>query len=192
MIKKVELLKEIKNRKSPLIFKDKDVEKEKINILIEAARWAPSCFNNQPWKYVFVHKKDKNRKAVERALMPGNGWAKKAPYLVIIGVNSKDDCQFNDVDYSLYDTGLSVMSLTIEAEHQGLSVHQMAGYFKVKIKKAVDFPDSYKVVVVFALGYKDSAKNIRKKMTEKIKNKMAKSRTRNDISKNFFFNHFKK
>jgi len=76
------ILPEIKNRKSPLVFKEKDVEKEKIEGLIEAARWATSCFNNQSWNYVFVCKKDMSRKDFEDALSFGNGWTKKAPYLL--------------------------------------------------------------------------------------------------------------
>jgi nitroreductase len=134
----VSVLKELTNRKSPLVFKEDDVEKQKIDMLIEAARWAPSCFNKQPWKYVFVHKRDSSRENLEAALSLGNGWAKRAPYLVAVGADPDEACRTNGLPYYAYDLGLSVMTLTIEAEHQGLRVHQMAGWKEEKVKKALE------------------------------------------------------
>lgn len=72
-----DLLKEIKDRKSISFFKNKDIEKEKLDAIIEVAKWAPSSFNNQPWKFIFVSKKHKTRKALENSLNTTNGWAKK-------------------------------------------------------------------------------------------------------------------
>lgn len=189
MIKNI--LPEIKNRISPLVFKDKAVEKTKIMAMIEAARWAPSCFNNQPWKYILVDKKDKNRSKVEDALNFGNGWAKKAPYIVIVGGKPKDDCQTNNIDYYLYDAGQSVMSFAMEAVHQGLAVHQMAGFDGQKIKGAVDFPNGYNVIVVMAVGYRDNIKKIWDKLEYKIKDKLSAPRTRKKIEENFFFGKYK-
>ena len=71
----VDILAELKKRKSPLVFSQRDVEKEKIDALVEAARWAPSCFNNQSWNYVFVHRNDSTRPAFEAGLALGHGWA---------------------------------------------------------------------------------------------------------------------
>lgn len=132
----MDLLPEIKKRKSPLVFSDRDIEKEKIEAIIEAARWAPSCFNNQSWNYVFVHKTDSPRQAFEKALYIGNGWAKRAPYLVAVGADPEKDCKTNGIPYYAYNAGLSVMSCTIEAEHQGLRIHQMAGWKEDKVKHA--------------------------------------------------------
>jgi len=134
----MEILPELKKRISTLIFRDKDIEKDKIQTLIEAARWAPSCFNNQSWNYIFVHKDHATRTGLEDALSRGNGWAKKAPYLVAVGADPKEDCQTNGLPYYAYNAGLSVMSLTIEAEHQGLRVHQMAGWKEDRVKKALE------------------------------------------------------
>ena len=112
-----EILPEIRKRRSPLIFEEKEVEKEKIEALIEAARWAPSCFNNQSWNYIFVHRGDPTRRGLEEALSVGNGWAKRAPYLVAVGADPDEDCKTNSLPYYTYNAGLSVMSLAIEAEH---------------------------------------------------------------------------
>lgn len=187
----MDLLPEIRKRKSPLVFDEKkDVEKEKLDAFVEAARWAPSCFNSQEWNYVFVHKKDGTRKALEDSLSLGNGWAKKAPYLVVVAADPKKGCDTNGLPYYAYDLGLSVMSLSIEAEHQGLRVHQMAGWDEEKAKKAVGFPDSYRVVVVFALGYEADVKKIWDKLEERMKDKLARPRTRKPANENFFFGKF--
>ena len=186
------LLLQIKNRKSPLIFQAKKVEPAKIKILIEAARWAPSCFNDQPWKYIIVNKQAKTRPAFEQALNFGNGWAKAAACLVAVAANPKDDCKINDLPYYAYDCGLSVMNFTLEAEHQGLRVHQMAGYNEKKVKKALKIPAKYRVIVVFALGYEADAKKFWDKLTQKIKDRIAEPRTRKPVKENFFFGQFKK
>lgn len=184
------LLQEIKKRRSPLVFKEDDIEKHRIEALIEAARWAPSCFNRQPWKYVFVHSKDSSRKNLEAALALGNGWAKRAPYLVAVGANPDDACKTNGLPYYAYDIGLSVMALTIEAEHQGLRVHQMAGWNEEKVKTALGFPDNYRTVVVFALGYEGEARRIWDKLEERVKERLAEPRKRNPPTENFFFGVF--
>jgi nitroreductase len=187
----MDILPEIRQRKSPLVFDEKkEVERAKLDAIIEAARWAPSCFNNQPWNYVFVGKGDDTRKAVEDALSLGNGWAKKAPYIVVVGADPKKACDTNGLPYYAYDLGLGVMTAVIEAEHQGLRIHQMAGWNEKKMKKAAGFPDNYRVVVVFALGYEADVKKIMDRLEERVKDKLARPRTRKDASENFFFGKF--
>jgi nitroreductase len=184
------ILQEIRKRRSPLVFKEDAVEKQKIEALIEAARWAPSCFNKQPWKYVFVHKEDSAREALEAALTLGNGWAKRAPYLVAVGANPNKACKTNGLPYYAYDIGLSVMTLAIEAEHQGLRIHQMAGWNEEKVKAALGFSNNYRVVVVFALGYEGEARTIWNKLEERVKERLAEPRKRNPSTENFFFGAF--
>ncbi|MCW3982238.1 MAG: nitroreductase family protein [Candidatus Bathyarchaeota archaeon] len=184
------ILQEIEKRRSPLVFQEDDVEKHKIDAIVEAARWAPSCFNKQPWKYVFVHKSNSSRANLEAALALGNGWAKRAPYLVAVGAHPDDACKTNDLPYYAYDVGLSVMTLTVEAEHQGLRVHQMAGWTEKKVKEALRFPEGYRVVVVFALGYEGEAKSTWDKLESRVKERLAKPRERNPPSENFFFGVF--
>jgi len=185
-----DILAELRKRKSPLVFEEKDIEEEKIDALVEASRWAPSCSNNQSWNYVFVHKVGPTRKAFEEALSLGNGWARKAPYLVAVGANPEEDCKNNGLPYYAYNAGLSVMCLTIEAEHQGLRVHQMAGWNEPKVKKALGFPESHRVVVVFALGYEGDVKRVWDKLEQKIKDRLAEPRKRKPTSENFFLNKF--
>ena len=186
----MDILPELRNRKSPQVFDERDVEKEKIDALIEAARWSPSCFNNQSWNYVFVHKDSSTRKNFEEALSLGNGWANKASYLVAVGAKPDEDCDLNGLPYYAYDAGLSVMSMVVEAEHQGLRVHQMAGYNEEKVRKALGFSKDYRVIVVLALGYEGDIKKIWDKLEQRIKDKLAQPRTRKPREKNFFFTFF--
>ncbi len=185
-----DILVELRKRRSPLVFAEKDVEEEKIRVLIEAARWAPSCNNNQSWNYVFVRKDDPARAAFEEALNPGNAWAKKAPYLVAVGADPEEDCKNNALPFYALNAGLSVMCLVIEAEHEGLRVHQMAGWKESTVKKALDFPENHRVVVVFALGYEGDIKQVWDQLEQKIKDRLAKPRTRKPAGENFFRGRF--
>jgi nitroreductase len=188
----MEILPEIKKRLSPVIFKKNVVEREKIDVLIEAARWAPSCFNNQSWNYVFVSKDATTREDFEEALTRGNAWAKAAPFLVAVGADPEGACKTNDVPYYAYDVALSVMSLVIEAEHQGLRVHQMAGWDEEKAKMALGFPDEYRVVVVFALGYEEDPKLVWDELDDRLKKKVERVRDRVPSTEKFFFGTFGK
>ncbi len=188
----MDILPEIRNRLSPVIFKEQGVEKEKLDLLIEAARWAPSCMNNQSWNYVFVDKEARTRGAIEDGLSRGNSWAKMAPYLVAVGAVPEEACQANDLPYYAYDCALSVMSLVIEAEHQGLRVHQMAGWDEHKVKKALGFPGEYRVVIVFALGYEEDPEKVWDELNDIVKTKTGRERTRKKPTENFFFGSYGK
>jgi nitroreductase len=186
------ILAELRNRMSPIVFDETDFEKEKLPTLVEAARWAPSCSNNQSWTYVFVHKKDTTRMALEDALSRGNAWAKKAPYLVAVAADPDQDCKDNGLPFYAYNAGLSVMCLTIEAEHLGLRVHQMAGWDEQKVKQALRYPSNFRVIVLFALGYEANIKSIWATLDERTKNKIAKPRERKLPSENFFSGNYGK
>lgn len=186
------ILAELRNRMSPIVFDETDFEKEKLPTLVEAARWAPSCSNNQSWNYVFVHKKDTTRMALEDALSRGNAWAKKAPYLVAVAADPDKDCKDNGLPFYAYNAGLSVMCLTIEAEHLGLRVHQMAGWDEQKVIQALGYPSNFRVIVLFALGYEANVKSIWETLDEKTRNKIAKPRERKPPSENFFSGNYGK
>ncbi|MCJ7698764.1 nitroreductase family protein [Candidatus Bathyarchaeota archaeon] len=182
----LDILPELRKRMSPLLFDDKDLEDEKLRALVEAARWAPSCSNNQSWNYVFVHKKASTRVALEGSLTRGNAWAKEALYLVAVAADPGIDCRDNDLPFYAYDAGLSVMCLVIEAEHLGLRVHQMAGWSEQKVKQALRFPSNVRVMVLFALGYGADAKSVWENLDERTRNKLAKPRERKPLDQNFF------
>lgn len=184
-------LTEIAGRRSPLFFSEEDVPRAIIDELIEAARWAPSGFNNQPWHYIFVHKDAKTRRALERALAPGNGWASAAPWLIVVAASRQDQKGANGVPYHVYDSALSVMNLVIEAEHHRLRTHQMGGFFGGRVRKALGIPSTHDVLVVIALGKEGKPASLKARFTnalyEKLRERLAKPRTRKEPNENFFF-----
>lgn len=191
------LLPEIKNRRSPLIFEDKPVEQEKQNALLEAARFAPSSYNHQPWRYIVVNQKESLQKA-RKGLVEGNFWAKQAPVLIVALSKPEFDDQVDGKDYYLYDTGQSVMSLALEAQHQGLSTHQMLGFKEAVIKKEFAIPDKWRVIVLIAVGYEADiasdkrgiVKKFGMRMFEKIQERIAKPRERKSVEEIASFNTF--
>lgn len=140
-------------RKSTRAFSDRPVEPEKIERMVEAARGSPSCANRQPWRFVIVEKADPARPALEEALDPGNGWAKKAPVLIVAGARKEDGSVVESREYHHHDTGLATMSLLYRAVDQGLLVHPMAGWKEAPLKAALSMPEEFRPISVVAAGY---------------------------------------
>src|SRR3990172_6078463 len=95
-------------RRSLRAFSQRPVEPGKIERMLEAARWSPSCANRQPWRFVVVGADDPSRAAVEEALDPGNAWARRAPALIVAGARRADAAVVESRDYFLLDTGLAL------------------------------------------------------------------------------------
>jgi len=140
-------------RRSRRAFSDRPVEPQKIERMVEAARWSPSCGNRQPWRFVIVGKDDPTRAALEGALDPGNGWAKKAPVLIVAGARKEDAALVESREYHHHDTGLATMSLLFRAVDQGLLVHPMAGWKESPLKEALSMPEGFRPISVVAVGY---------------------------------------
>ena len=144
----------IAHRWSPRAFDSKPVEPEKLRSLFEAARWAPSSYNAQPW-YFIVGTKDnpENYNRVLESLVEFNqGWAKNAPVLALSVAKLKfDDGKPNR--HAFHDVGQAAASLSLQAEALGLSVHQMAGIDPEKARKLFDIPADYEAVAGIAIGY---------------------------------------
>ena len=149
----MELQKIIAIRHSRRAFSDRPVEPEKIERMIEAARLSPSCANRQPWRFVVVDKAAPERLALEDALDPGNGWAKKAPVLIVSGARKADAPVVESREYYLHDTGLAAMSLMYRGVDQGLLVHPMAGWKEAPLKAALSMPEDFHPIAVVAVGY---------------------------------------
>lgn len=140
-------------RQSLRAFSDRPVEREKIERMIEAARWSPSCANRQPWRFVIAEKGSSARASLEEALDPGNAWARQAPVLIVAGARRADAAVVERREYFLYDTGLATMSLLYRAVDQGLLVHPMAGWKEEPLKAALGMPDDFLPIAVIAVGY---------------------------------------
>ena len=145
----------LSQRWSPRAFALRDVEYEKVTKLFEAARWAPSCYNDQPWAFLLTRRGE--NPAYEQllaCLMPANqAWAATAPLLVLNTVrqNFLHNGKLNR--WAVYDLGLAVGNLLAQATALGLSVHQMAGFDAVVAHSSLGLPDDHEAVAVMAIGY---------------------------------------
>lgn len=147
------LLPEILDRWSPRAFNPERelTESEKFGIL-EAARWAASSGNNQPWKFAWIDRTDKNfNEFVEKSLMPGNAvWAKNASALVVVITQTEQNG--NVLDRSRYSTGMAASQLVLQVQYLGLFSHQMSGIYVEEIERFLGLDDNHEVQAVIAIG----------------------------------------
>lgn len=145
----------LRQRWSTRAFADRMVEPEKIRSLLEAARWAGSSFNEQPWSFIVATKA--NEEEYERllsCLVEGNiKWAKHAPVLMLSVAKLTFDRGGKPNRHAFHDVGLAVENLVIQATALGLSVHQMAGFHVEKAREVFAIPDGQEPVAMIVLGY---------------------------------------
>ncbi len=147
-------------RRSLRAYSDRPVEPEKIERMLDAARWSPSCANRQPWRFVVVGKEAAARPALEAALDAGNAWARRAPVLIAGGARKADGATVESRDYHLFDAGLATMSLLYRGADQGLLVHPMAGWKEEAVRTALSLPADFVPIVVVAAGYPGSPEQL--------------------------------
>jgi nitroreductase len=141
-------------RRSPRSFSSKEVSASDLKTIFEAARWAASSYNEQPWRFFVGRRGDATYKKIFDTLVEFNqGWAKSAPVL-ILSVGSKKFAHNGAPNhYSLHDTGWSTGYLALQAFALGLHTHSMGGFDQAKARAAFSVPDDYEIGAVTALGY---------------------------------------
>lgn len=142
-------------RWSPRSFSSRPVSLQIIQSLFEAARWAPSCFNEQPWVFVYVTPENGQAfSSMVGCLVDRNRvWASKAPVLILTAARTTFARNGKPNPYAWHDVGLAMGNLTVQATSLGLSVHHMAGFDREKIKTAFGMPEGVDPVTVVAVGY---------------------------------------
>jgi nitroreductase len=145
----------IRNRWSPRAFENRAVEPEKLRILFEAARWAASSYNAQPWYFIVATKDDpENFKRILDSFVEFNqGWAKNAPVVGLSASGLKFSHNGEPNRHSYHDVGQAAASLALQAAALGLQVHQMAGILPDKAREIFRIPAGFDAVAGFALGY---------------------------------------
>jgi nitroreductase len=149
------------HRWSARAFADRQVAKEDLGRVFEAARWAASSSNEQPWRYLVGTRGTETHRKVFESLAPGNQvWAGRAPVLMI-GV-AKTRFSHNDAPnlYAIYDLGAASSYMTLQASALGLSTHQMAGFDREKARKLLKIPEGYEFGSAIALGYQDEPETL--------------------------------
>ena len=158
----------IKSRRSRRAYSDRLVEPEKIHSLFEAARWAPSSLNEQPWFYIYATRDQALWQSIFDALNEGNKvWARHAP-LLVCSFARKNFIRFNSPNPSAgYDLGAANAFLSLQAAHLGLNVHQMAGFDTRIIVKNLNVPEKYEPVIIMAIGYPGDVETLPQNLKER-------------------------
>ena len=159
----------IARRWSARAFSTKTVEKSKLLSILEAARWAPSSRNEQPWRYIVFT--DDNPEKLEKArsvLLEINNYAKLAPILIcaITKKTYSDNGVYNKLHF--HDLGAANENMFLESFNQDLIMHEMGGFDREKARKVFSIPDEYEIGIMIAIGYQDSHEILPERFREKI------------------------
>jgi nitroreductase len=152
---KYEIHELLTKRWSPRAFANRMVEPEKLRSLLEAARWAPSSYNEQPWNFIIATKDNPGEHGrLLSCLVEGNvRWAQHAPVLMLSVAKLAFDRNKNPNRHAFHDVGLAVENLVIQGMTLGLYVHQMAGFHVDKAREVYGIPEGFEPVAAMAIGY---------------------------------------
>ena len=157
-----DVLPAIANRWSPRAFLDKPVAKETLHTLLEAAHWAASSNNEQPWRFIIATKENPEEYArlfsvlVERNQL----WAKAAPVLMLSVAKKTGTKNGKPNRFYLYDTGAACATLCIQAAALGLAAHSMGGYDATRARELFNIPEDFEPGAAIALGYPGPADSV--------------------------------
>ncbi|MEH6814492.1 MAG: nitroreductase family protein [Motiliproteus sp.] len=155
-------------RWSPRAFTGEAITDQQFQSLFEAARWAPSCFNEQPWRFLYAHRDSADWPLFLESLMEGNqSWASQASGLIV--VLSKKTFSHNGKDNNThsFDSGAAWQSIALQASLMGLACHGMAGIHYVEIAERLNVPDDFKVEMMLAVGVPGEAAELPEGLRER-------------------------
>jgi nitroreductase len=150
----------IRRRWSARSFSQRPIDPATLDQLLEAATWASSSMNEQPWRYIYAHRSGSAFQSMVDCLLPGNKpWASNAAVLMLsLSKRNHDDGRPNR--YHMHDTGAANMLLMLEAVNNGIYGHVMGGFDMEKTRAAFNISEDFEVVSVIALGYLDHAEKL--------------------------------
>src|SRR3954464_3625604 len=129
-----------------------ELDQRAMGALLEAARWAPSANNSQPWRFLVTHRGEQSFARLLGSLAPGNrSWAHAASALVLVAAQTVNDTG-RPRPWGLFDTGQAVAALSLQAAADGLSVHQMGGFDADAARHEFDLEEALTPLVVLAVG----------------------------------------
>ena len=173
-------------RWSPRAFDtSRDVSREQLTALLEAARWAPSCNGDEPWRYlIWSRSRDPDgwHKAFECLSENNKKWVKNVPLLMLSCAGSVFGYSGKPNRYGQHDTGAASVCLALQGAALGLAVHQMGGYDAAKARVAFSIPDEYTPMAMIAVGYQTSPDVLDPDTREKE----LKARSRRPLESHFF------
>jgi nitroreductase len=158
----------IAKRWSARAFSTRHVEKSKLLSILEAARWAPSSRNEQPWRYIiFTNDNPEKLKRAQSVLKDINDYAKRAPILIcaITKKTYSDNGNYNRLHF--HDLGAANENMFLEAFNQGLIMHEMGGFDVQKAREVFNIPEDFEVGIMIAIGYQDTHHILPERLVEK-------------------------
>ena len=178
----------ISERKSIRAFSDKEISDEALITLMEAARWAPSSMNEQPWRFIVVRKE--NTEAFQKMIQCLNDsnkiWAQHASVLLLTVANNTITTLNKPNAYAWHDIGLAIGNLSLQAISMDIFLHQMGGFKSEEAKKLFNIPNGFDPVSVIALGYQGNAEALPSPLRERE----LKQRERKPLSEIVYSNTF--
>ena len=155
------------------------VKADDLTAILEAGRWAPSAFNYQPWRYLVAERGDSKFETISNTLSGFNKeWAPNASVFMVASALTVN-AEGNAIPSALFDLGLSVGSMLVEAHHRGYHIHQMAGFDRDALKSAFNLNPELQPVVVLALGTATGAETLE---SDVLKEREAAPRERKALS----------
>lgn len=149
------------DRWSPRAFDSKPLSSEQIQTLFEAARWAPSCFNEQPWVFAYAATQEDRDAFISVLVKKNQIWASHAPLLFFIMARRKFQKNSQDNRHAIFDTGAAWMSLSLQARKMGFYAHAMAGFNQKRAYEVLNVsPDEYHIMVAAAAGYRGESDHL--------------------------------
>ncbi|MFC4438748.1 MULTISPECIES: nitroreductase family protein [Natrialbaceae] len=156
------------NRWSPRAMTGESLDEEEYLPLFEAARWAPSAFNNQHWRFVYATREDDEWGTFVDLLGEGNrAWATDAAVLAVIVSKTTFDHNDEPAPVHSFDTGAAWQNLALEGARRGLAVHGMAGFDYERAAEVLDVPDEFAVEAMFAVGERAPPETLPEELQER-------------------------
>lgn len=144
----------VHERWSPRSFSDREVSSSDLKKIFHAARWAPSSFNEQPWRFLLGRRGSETHKKIFSTLGEFNQkWSVTAPILILGAASSRFSHNQQTNNFAIHDLGAAAAFITLQAASIGLATHQMAGYDQGMARKVLEIPEDYALGSVMALGY---------------------------------------
>ena len=158
----------ILNRWSPRSMSGEEITDEQLMALFEAARWAPSSYNNQPWRFIYAKRNTEHWNTIFNLMGDFNkSWTKNAAVLIVIISKNTFDHNNNPSITHSFDTGAAWENLALQAEDLGLVAHGMQGFDYDKAKKDLAMPEGYSVEAMVAIGKRGKKEDLPKELQDK-------------------------
>lgn len=149
----MDVVKAIETRRAYRSLDPVDITEDLVRQLADAAHKSASCFNNQSWRFVFVHEKGQLDR-VKEALTKGNAWARASSMIIVVMSRREYDCMPPDRDLYLFDTGMATAHLILRATELGLVAHPISGYHHEVVREVLGIPPELTVACLVIVGRK--------------------------------------